>query len=144
MRAQGGSAGPREKVQEAAERRVHSDRGAETVLLVGEAWGKRTHPFMPPAEPSSSRDGRGSSRRETGHSDAPSGRLPWPFAGPTRASLPGTTSRFAPKGLIRKEASRTPDELSRGETRPGRLQERKRTCRPHWQESELSGKMTAT
>lgn len=42
--------------EEVAERQVHSDRRAETVLLVGEAWRKRVHPFMPPAEPSSSRD----------------------------------------------------------------------------------------
>lgn len=37
VRAPGGSAGPGEKVQEAAERQVHSDRRAEKVLLVGEA-----------------------------------------------------------------------------------------------------------
>ena len=47
-------------------------------------------------------------------------------------SLPG----LPPNGPIRMEASRTSDELSRGETRPSRLRERKRARRPHWQEQE--------
>lgn len=41
-----------------------------------------------------------------------------------------------PKGLIRKGESTTLDELSSDETRPSRLQERRRTCGRHWLELE--------
>lgn len=97
------------------------------------------HPFMPPAEPSGSRDVEAVPGTQMLPAGGCHGHLQAPHGLPARHN-----HRFAPKGLIRKEGSRTPGELSRGETRPGRLHERKRTCRPHWQESERSGKMTAT
>lgn len=109
-----------------------------------EVWGKQLHPFTPPTEPRNSRDREAVPGGKLGTQMVPAGGRHGHVAGPTQVSLPAPTSRLTSKGLIRKEASRTPDELSRGETRPSRLHERKRTCRPHWQESELSGKMTAT
>lgn len=82
-----------------AERRLQAEtREWETRHPPGRGVGEAAARRQPAKQ-----QGRGSSWRETGHSGGASWRLPWPCAGPTQVSLPGTTSRFAPKGLIRKK-----------------------------------------